>query len=190
MPAAKTKRKVRVVLFWLVGVLLSLAAVGFAWYHYTFPYGKSHSCIKQIGLALVMYADDNDGWFPSGEETPEASLSLLYGDLLNIYLLAGKTTSPAMAQQAIDEHGRLGPESCGWHYVEGLRADDDPEIAVVWDKVGLGHNGQRLKSGGHEVLFVDRWSRYISGAQWEEFLARQKELLAERASATTQSVNK
>lgn len=185
MSGGKRKQRTRTVLLGLCGVLLILVVVGYAWYQHRFPYGGSHACIKQIGWALAIYADENDGWFPSGGDSPEASLSLLYGDL-NIYPLAGKTIAPEMAQRAIDEHGHLGPESCDWHYVEGLRDDDNPEIAIVWDKIGLGHNGDRLKSGGHEVLFVDRTSHLISGIEWEAFLLRQKELLAQRAFATNQ----
>jgi len=186
MPATGKRLRVCYVLLGILGSLMIIALVDYGWYQHTFPYGRSHSCIKQIGLALAIYAEENNGWFPSGGETPEASLSLLYGDLLNIYPLAGKTIPPAVAQQAMDEQGHLGPETCDWHYVEGLRDDDNPEIAVIWDKVGLGHNGQRLKSGGHEVLFVNRSSNFIPGDEWAEFLSEQQRLLAARNAITNQ----
>ena len=34
-----------------------------------------------------------------------------------------------------------------------LWLDDDRRLALCWDKVGLGHNGERLPDGGHTVLF-------------------------------------
>jgi hypothetical protein len=77
----------------------------------------------------------------------------------------------------------LTPETCGWHYVEGLRLDDDPRIALFWDKVGLDHNGGRLAEGGHFVMTVDGQRKYIPEAEWEEFLAEQSKLLAERKTA-------
>ena len=63
----------------LVGViLLSIAARGYGYYRYRFPYGWSHCCDKILSMALAQYADRHDGWFPRGEASPEASLSLLF----------------------------------------------------------------------------------------------------------------
>jgi hypothetical protein len=35
-----------------------------------------------------------------------------------------------VVQQALAKDGKLGPQSCGWHYVEGLTEADNPEIAI------------------------------------------------------------
>jgi hypothetical protein len=72
----------------------------------------------------------------------------------------------------------LTPDTCGWHYIEGQRKDDDPRVALFWDKAGLGHNGERLSGGGHYVCFVAGSIEYISGDKWEEFLAEQERLRA------------
>ena len=72
----------------------------------------------------------------------------------------------------------LSPETCGWHYVAGLRKDDNPRLALFWDKAGLGHNGERLSDGGHHVWFVSGISEHISGNRWEAFLAEQEQLRA------------
>ena len=74
----------------------------------------------------------------------------------------------------------LTPETCGWHYVEGRRKDDNPRLALFWDKVGLGHFGERL-SGGHFVCFVSGPGsiEYISGERWDQFLAEQEQLRAQ-----------
>ena len=78
---------------------------------------------------------------------------------------------------------KLGPNSCGWRYVEGLRVDDDPGLAIFWDKVGLGHNGQRLSEPGHTVFFIGGDQRFIAGTDWQPFLSEQARLLEQRTNA-------
>jgi hypothetical protein len=88
-----------------------------------------------------------------------------------------------LVEQALAAGG-LDPASCGWHYVEGLRDDDDPELAVAWDKVeGLDHNGQRRPGLAHEVVFVDGSVRLVTVRDWPNFAAEQRERLA-RTKAT------
>lgn len=161
--------------------------VGAARYHraWLYPYGWSHCCDTGLYSALAEYADSHGGAFPTGEPTAEASLSLLYPKLADADLLRGKTVPLAAAQAAFDKNGRLDPASCGWHYVEGLTVYDDPELALFWDKVGLGHNGQRLSEGGHWVHFVSGIREYIPENQWPAFLDKQKKLLAQRRSKAT-----
>src|SRR5438552_1963440 len=110
-----------------------------------YPYGWSHSCDKALMLALLHYANDHAGAFPAGQATPEASLSLLYPKYLDnnvdyaSEILRGKTAPKEVVRSKLSQGERLGPDSCGWHYVEGLSRDDDPQLALVWDKAGLGH---------------------------------------------------
>ncbi|MBV9122384.1 MAG: hypothetical protein JO112_03350, partial [Planctomycetes bacterium] len=75
--------------------------------------------------------------------------------------------------------GRLGPDSCGWHYVAGLTQNDDRRLAILWDKVGLGHFGENW-GGAREVVFVGRNLQVIQGADWPRFLEEQQQLLAQR----------
>jgi hypothetical protein len=169
----------RAVLF-LLALLLGLAGGGWLYYRWAYPYGWSHSCDKQLMFALHQYAEDHGGAYPAGEATPEASLSLLYPRYADEYVLQGKTVPLDLVRAALERGDRLGPDTCGWHYVEGLRLDDDPRLALCWDKVGLGHNGQRLSDGGRTVLFVIMAYEYIEGANWEGFLQEQQRLLARR----------
>ena len=164
-----------------VAVVVGLAAAGFAYYQHRYPYGRSHCCDKQLMLALLSYADRHDGWFPRGEATPEASLSLLHRedpDLVTANLLRGKTVPETAVRARLEAGELLTPETCGWHYVAGLRKGDDHRLALFWDKAGLGHNGERLSGGGHFVCFVSGTIEYVSGDRWEEFLAEQERLRA------------
>jgi hypothetical protein len=156
-------------------------AVLYGAYRAKYPYGISHCCILIMGGALKEYADDHNGQFPAGQATPEASLSLLYqSNYADAYLLRGKTVPEKTVAAILKGGGLLGPDTCGWHYVEGLRSDDDARIAILWDKVGLGHDGERLKSGGREVMFVDGQRRFVSGKEWAGFVKGQQDLLAAR----------
>ena len=143
-----------------------------------YPYGWSHCCDKALYTALLQYADSHDGWFPRGEATPEASLSLLYQQEPGLLeTLRGKTIPEPVVRSRLEGGELLTPETCGWHYVDGLRIDDDPRLALFWDKEGLGHNGEQLPEGGHYVCFRSG-IEYIRGANWQAFLAEQEKLLA------------
>jgi hypothetical protein len=111
-------------------------------------------------------------------------LSLLYreGYVIDGSILCGKTKSAQVATEILERGELLGPDTCDWHYVEGLTLSDDPRLALVWDKVGLGHNGQRLAGGGHSV-----WRNYgeevIPDSEWPKFLEEQERLMAARTEA-------
>jgi hypothetical protein len=158
----------------------ALATAGFAYHHSRYPHGWSHCCDKQLMMALLDYADRHDGWFPKGESSPEAALGLLHREnpeLVTANLLRGKTVPEAAVRTRLEAGERLTPETCGWHYVAGLRRDDDRRLALFWDKAGLGHNGERLPEGGHFVCRIGG-IEYIAGDQWEAFLAEQERLRA------------
>jgi hypothetical protein len=167
--------------------LLILLVYG-AW-RANFPYGHSHCCDLQLGTALREYASIYGGYLPAGEQTSEASLSLLYRTLpwfdgpYGANLLRGKTVPVAEVQARLDQGQRLTPETCGWHYVEALRDDDDGQIAVCWDKVGLDHFGGLLPAGGHTVLYLFGNHGTIAAAEWPNFLDEQQKLIAKSKAA-------
>jgi hypothetical protein len=170
----------------IAGVLAVLTWLAAAYWRHNYPYGWSHCCAKGVGLALRGYAQDHAGRYPTGGDTPEASLSLLYSNYLDAYMLRGKTVPLQLVEETLRKKGKLDPQSCGWHYVEGLTEADNPQLAIVWDKVGLGHNGERLKGGGHEVVLLDGTTTYVGGKRWPEFLEEQKHLLAQRSDRARQ----
>jgi hypothetical protein len=166
----------------LSAALLTLAYAG---YRYTYLYGMDHCCDLGLYNELARYAADHDGWFPRGEATPEASLSLLYRqDPANAYNLRGKSVPESVVLQRLARGDLLTPETCGWHYVEGLRVDDDPRLALFWDKAGLDHFSARLSNGGHWLIKVDGDIAYIPESDWTAFLQEQEHLLKERADGT------
>src|SRR5262245_19376168 len=131
-----------------VAGLVVLLALGYGFDRYRYPYGWSHCCDKQLMFALHWYAEHHGGAYPAGEATPEASLSLLYPEYANAELLRGKTVPVEEVKDRLERGERLTPETCGWHYVEGLTLNDNRRIAILWDKAGLGHNGERNSDGG------------------------------------------
>jgi hypothetical protein len=165
-----------------LAVLVIIVGGCYGWYRSIYPYGHSHCCDKQLYTALYCYAELNGGNFPSGEATPEASLSLIHAtyEYGYAYLLCGKSGSEPATQAILERGELLGPDSCGWNYVEDLRMNDDSRLALFWDKEGLGHNGERLPDGGHWVTMVHGMSEYIPAKEWSAFLAEQKELYAQR----------
>jgi hypothetical protein len=174
-------------LLWSVGVLLSIVLglgvliASVRYYESTqYPYGWSHCCDKGLMLGLMQYAADHNGKYPAGEATPEASLSLLYPKYADENLLRGKSVPLETVERLLKQGKRLTPDTCGWHYVEGLTDGDEHELAILWDKAGLNHNGRYLRHGGHEVTFLDGHSEYIPEAEWAAFLKNQAELLAKR----------
>ncbi len=147
-------------------------------YRSKYPYGYSHSCDKQLMFALHQYAQKYDGWFPAGADSPEASLSLLARENLGMEanVLRGKIVPFKDVDARLKRGELLTHESCGWHYVEGLRMDDDDRLGLFWDKVGLDHNGGVLPNGDQIVWFASLTKERIPGVDWQKFLADQKRL--------------
>lgn len=189
-PASLLKRKGfpwRTVTLVLVGIGGIAGLSYYASYRNKYPYGWSHCCSKQLATQLQIYAEENSGRFPSGRTTPEASLGLLYDgtEEFMVGLLSGKTVPEKVTRAALKK-GNLGPESTGWHYVEGLTLSDDPQLAIVWDKVGLNHFGEWKKGGGREVIFVSGLTEFIG--DWPKFLEKQARLLSARDQQARDSI--
>ena len=185
MKLGKTTRSVLLV---LVALIVGGAIVLGGYWRWKYPYGRSHCCIIQMMFALARYADDHGGRYPAGEATPEASLSLLYrGEYMGAYTLSGMTVPPEKTEAILKAGRLLGPDSCGWHYVEGLTKADDPRLGLLWCKEPLGHNGGRTRYGGRQILRVDGSPEWVSGSQWPDFLAEQERLLSQRGHRAKES---
>jgi hypothetical protein len=171
-------------LFPTTAVLLVIISPA-VWWKYTFPNGYDHCCDLQLYFALEQYAREHDGKFPSGGDSPAASLSMLYPKYAGIYLLRGKTYPEEPAAKLLIAGRQLTPETCGWHYVEGLELPREQrwskfanQIAIFSDKVGSGHDAQRLPKGGHMVMCLNCRRFAVDEADWPRFLAEQEKAVA------------
>lgn len=178
---------------WLLSVgLVVLTGYGLAswWYEvrterWEYPYGRNDyftpACQTCLWDDLCVYAELHEGRLPAGGPTPEASLGLLFGRVASPAELGGKTIPHDVVIDTMKRDGRLGPDSCGWHYVEGLTLNDDRRLAVLWDKVsGLGPFGCRTAGGGRTVIFIGGEEKVVPDAEWDSFLAEQDRLLRSR----------
>lgn len=160
-----------------LGVVLPCCLLlGLAWVlQWRYPYGRSHCCIKSMFLALEIYAHEHGGLYPAGQSSPEASLSLLYREgLIDADLLCGTSVPESVARRVLESGGLLGPDTCGWHYVEGLTQKDDVRAAILWDKQELGHYGKRHRRSGREVLTVGGDVSYVLRRDWSAFESEQE----------------
>lgn len=182
-------RKRSIILISCLGTAAALALGAWAYLKWKFPYGRSHCCIVQMMFALELYAEEHGGRYPAGESSAEASLSLLYrSGLIDAYILRGMTIPEKKTRSVLQAGRLLSPESCGWHYVAGLTRADDGQIALLWCKEALGHNGERTKDGGREVVLVGARREWIHGTNWKAFLEEQKELLEKRSAGARAGV--
>jgi catechol 2,3-dioxygenase-like lactoylglutathione lyase family enzyme len=178
------RRRLSVFGVWFLSAAATvLGLVGGAWWlvNRNYPYGWEHCCDKQIGLALLNYADENGGRFPSGGETPEGSLGLLYPKYVDASVLRGKAYPEEPAKRLLEAGKPLTPETCGWHYVDGLtlpKGGGSSQVAIFWDKIGLGHNSEYLPDGGHSVTFMDAHGQVIKESDWRRFIAEQEKAWA------------
>jgi hypothetical protein len=176
-------RKWRAAILVVLGALIALAAGICGYRAWRSPTTGGHACIIFMTFALEDYARDHGGHFPAGEASPEASLSLLYKKgYVAAWHVRGKSVPVETAQRILEGGGLLGPDTCGWHYVEGLTLADDARLAILWDKVGgVAHGGQQTRDGGRDVLFAGGNRDWVTADQWPAFLAEQAQLLAGRS---------
>ena len=179
----------------IITLAILAATLTVAWYgcrYYVqslYPYGWSHCCDIGLSFALQEFARKHNGFFPNGESSPEASLSLLYKDgSADPNLLRGKSIPESVVSEILESGRLLGPETCGWHYIEGLTLADDSRLAIFWDKAGLNHNGMLLSGGGHIVYFLNGIHEHITADKWPQFLEEQKRLHAARSKRAIKAI--
>ncbi|MCK5805072.1 MAG: DUF1559 domain-containing protein [Lentisphaeria bacterium] len=110
--------------------------------------------VKQIMIALHLYAEKYDGWFP--DKDGDAGLEMLrqenwHGQKLmgHPYALSCPSARP------------IQPDSIGYDYVAGHRKDSDKNIGIVMDKVG------NHKEYGN-IGFVDGRALQFWGKDWRK----------------------
>ena len=140
-------------------------------------------CIVQASGALSQYASDNFGRFPAHTNGYGDALLLLIPEYTPWSVLTG----PGYNAHA-DEKWKLSsanvPEvECGRVYVQGLTETNNPEIAILFDKLpspGGDHCHLLTRFTAplcREVLFLDGSHRTIRESNWPEFAENQIALL-------------
>jgi hypothetical protein len=128
--------------------------------------------------ALSAYAREHGDAFPASGNSALQDLQLLYPKYSgsDAAILAGISGDERMVKERIAGGGLLDDEISSWVYVAGFRLDDDPRVAIIWERAdGVAFNGSRSRAGSHAVGFVDGSFEQIGREQWSAFLKEQED---------------
>jgi prepilin-type processing-associated H-X9-DG protein len=123
------------------------------------------SNLRQIGLAIHMYADEHDEIFPPDFK----SLVPSYVDNPKIFRCPDSQTT--VTYQDFKPGGTIRPTSTSYAYVPGLRSAMPGIVIVAYDKTTADHGGV-----GRNVVFADahvEFWRADSPVDFWEYLAEQ-----------------
>lgn len=184
--AAQERRKAKDIIVPLavaLGGLLLLATLLLV----ALSHGKERICLrplcknnlKQIGLALHIYAADYGGWFPIGPPGTDNSYALgmlIYGggnylsdpEVLLCSSSGDRLAASRISRGRLAERGGLRPSSTSYDYFAGLKRDAPPHFMVAFDKAPHHHDG------GRNVLFVDGHVEFLSEKDFEKRLSEQR----------------
>jgi hypothetical protein len=160
---------------------LILVAISFGYYRYLFPYGYRPCCMPCTMLGLFAYAYDHQGWYPETNGPGVNSLELLYPKYLGVEL-AGLTGNRSVVMHQLELGQDMGDASTSWIYFPGFSTNDNPKIAMIWERQkGVLFDGRR--AAGHAVGFVDYSFRMIDDSDWPSFTNEQARLRQEAYAA-------
>ncbi len=121
------------------------------------------SNLRQIGLAIHMYADDHKEYFPPDFK----ALCPYYIDNPKVF----KCPRGHATYQDFKPGGTIRPSSTSYAYVPGLKATAPGHVILAYDKVTSDHDGL-----GRNVVFTDahvEWWPNDSPVNFWEYLAEQ-----------------
>jgi hypothetical protein len=171
MQVSRLSQRVTVWTVCTIGLAILVLAMGL--WRWKYPCGVRTAFMPCTLAALRSFAVSNDGEFPTGKATSLECLALLYPDYLDADFLSGLSGDRKQAKSALTSAGRLNDKLSSWVYWPGFRIDDDPKLAIIWEKrSGLGFNGKR--SAGHCVGFVNNEMRQIPDDKWDAFILAQE----------------
>jgi hypothetical protein len=161
---------------WSTLVALALVVCSVAAWQLWRPYGHREAFFRSVDSALQNSASHHDGAFPDGRD-PYKALQSLFPDYVNPgYELAGLSgnikgvASALLAGQSISN-------LTSWVYVPGLRTNDDPRIAILWEsKAGFHPSGRLSFRRIRPVLLLNREITNVPVSHWEGFLKDQEKL--------------
>lgn len=168
---------------WLLMLVVLLVILGERYVH-THPlvFIETHAhCITCAGLELNGYAGEHNGQFPFDPKGYGNALLLLHEDYFNC--LTGPGYDAAAFHDAKRTGRDLPDEECGRVYIQGLSKKNNPEIALLFDKLptpGGDHcflPARLWAPLGREVCCVGGMHMFIHEKDWPEFTKTQVELL-------------
>ncbi len=127
------------------------------------------SNLKQIGLALRMYANDNDGQFPGygvSQTTPKIedlnSLGLLYNQYITdkkFFKCPSDAGVTDLANLAMSGSSTCTAYTCSYGYDDNHSLSDDPAVVIASDALGTVTSGNLYSDNhnnvGQNVLYLD-----------------------------------
>jgi hypothetical protein len=161
--------------------LLALISIGlcceiaFAYHRYMYQFGYRTCTLRCVQSALLVYAGEHQGNFPYSEKGPYDAIRKLYPEYTPTGIeLAGVSGNVENVVRVLRENLPFDQSATSWVYVQGLRQDDNTDLAILWEsKGGLYANGKRSPSGSHAVLLLGGDVTNVSSVDWAKFLSDQ-----------------
>jgi len=145
-------------------------------------FGHAH-CMPQAMLALRQYAVDHYGSFPTHTNGYGDALLLLDPEYTPWSILTGPGYDIEAGKQWKQSGANVPESECGRVYVQGLTETNNPEVAILFDKIPTPggdhcHLLTRLWTPlKREVGFVRGDFQAVHESKWPEFAQNQIELL-------------
>lgn len=183
--AAKTPRKWPKLLL-MVATILVIGCGVFVRTHplvFNESFFQHAHCMAQTSTTFLMYASENFGRFPSHTNGYGDALLLLVPQYTPWSLLTGPGYDSDADKQWKQSRIDVPESECGRVYVQGLTETNNPQIAILFDKVPTPggdhcHFLRRLCAPlCRDVLLVDGSRETIRESAWSEFASKQMELL-------------
>jgi len=152
------------------------------------PFHAHEHCIVQTGIAFRMYASEHGGAFPSDSNGFGNALLLLVkegtlGDrdgTHSVALLTAPGDNGDVLREAFKTGAHVPDEKCSRIYVQGLTQNNNPEIAILFDKYptpGGDHFRHPWGAPIRDVCMLDGSTKSIHETNWLAFASNQVELL-------------
>lgn len=146
------------------------------------------NCLKQIGLALRYYSNENKEYFPAGKETPQKSLNLLFssegGNLASC--MAAHSHQPELGKY-YEKHRKVPENLSCYRYNEGLAesAPYDGVLLYYYKPIKWENWYTPSKDKGRLVLFVDGHMKFLTEPEFQKKQKATLEWIKENAKGAS-----
>lgn len=118
-----------------------------------------NSNLKQIGLALRMYAQDNNGFYPPYDNAKGLEM-LRSGSYLENTKMYYCPSNISIADNILDR-SEITEDSCSYAYRGGMKEDSPKNVTLAWDK-----RNNHKKFGN--ILYADGHVSGYAGTDWRK----------------------